>query len=453
MNWGGFAGGFAQGFNQAGIAKYLLSDRYKEDRAQGIIADTVADEKAKYAAESQTTPSQPAPNSSETNVNAAPAPAKTDAAVVTPTEVPETQKTTTPAGAGIKAVVASEGAPATPQATETPVEPPMSPQPMSQQGNALAGGITGAKPAAQQEQQTKKKPANVEDFILSTALPNARNKLIAEGHLDAAERLDKHIESAKGKEAMSLYGKAYNALTYGNDTNKAVQLFGDYYNKFIDDGVDFTKGEITKDGQIAITTKRKEDGAENVLTMSRGQLLRMGMAYNPVKLYEMNLSEAVDAEKSSAKNRAEIAKEDRQQGHKIELVTIEKQLDAANVAGKERRQLDSKIGALRSAGYSDEFINGALPGLLGIGDYKKSTSPEEARRLAHSDRMKNDPMYARKKPEDQSKTLDQDMNIIYAGGKPTNVPAAPASPAAGGLPKAGGKTPVYDTKTGTIVYR
>ena len=456
MNWGGFAGGFAQGLNQTfdvkGLTRYMMSPEYRQ---QKVLADAAAEARAAEVK----APDAPSvvDNAKATGISGqpenAPEPVKVEAppvAASTTTPVPENPESTVTPGSGARAIAESPTPPVAGKAASVaePATPP------TQTTMAQSAGVAGAQP--KQAQPAQKTSAQVEDFLYTKVLPNAKNKLIEMGDLEGAAKLEAQIESARGKQAMAVYGKAYNALTYGNDVNKAVQLFGEYYNKFVDDGVDFTKGEITKDGQIAITTKNRESGAENQMMLSRGQLLRMGMAYNPVELFKMNLAESVEAEKAGAKQRADIAKEDRAFNRDIEKMTIEKQLDAANVTNNERKKLDAKIGALRSAGYSDDFINGALPGLLGIGDYKKGTSPEEARRLAHSDRMKNDMSYVDLTPEQRSKVLDQDMSIIYAGGKPTSTPGAnaPTTPAASGLPKAGAKgVPVYDTKTGQIVYK
>jgi hypothetical protein len=296
------------------------------------------------------------------------------------------------------------------------------------------------------------------DFMYKTAFPKMQEAYIAKGDIESADRLQKYVDSKRGKDAITSYGKAMNKLMFTTDVNGAVQALGDYYTKYVDDGVDFTKGEITPDGKISITTKNKESGKEDTLSMSRNQLLQMGMAYNPAKLLEMNLAKSDEAEKATAKTAAEIAKENRVFNRDIEKMTIEKQLEAANSSSKFKREVNAKVDALRSAGYSDDFINGAMPGIIGVGDYKKMTSPEEARRLAHSDRMKNDPVYARKSGAEQSKMLDQDMTTIYSGVKPSKTPGAeaPSTPSApaNGLPKTGGKgIPVFDTKTGTIVYR
>ena len=446
MNWGGFAGGFAQGLNQTfdvkGLTRYMLSPEYRQAK---IMADAAEEAKGVEAPTTGATASNVGVTGKQADAPVA-EPVKTEAAVtpgVTPapttpaTPAPETSTT----GSGIKAIVADQTTPAQAPETATPA------QPATQQSIAQTGGVAVAKPA-----DAKPQPSAIESQMQKT-LAIARRKYAEAGDLENAEKLDKYIQSERGKAATKTFTDGWNALTVGNDVNKAVQKFGEYYTKFVDDGIDFTKGEITKDGQIAITTKRKDDGAENTITMSRGQLLRMGMAYNPVKLYEMNLTEAVDAEKSAAKTRSDIAKEDRTLNRDIEKMTIEKQLEAANIGAKERRSMNTKIEALRKSGYSEDFINRSMPAILGIGD-KKATSPEEARRLAYADRLKTDPMFGRKPKEERDRIISEDMGIVYAGGKPSDMPTAPATPAAGGLPKPAAKgVPVYDTKTGQIVYQ
>jgi len=456
MNWGGFAGGFAQGFNQTfdskGLTRYMLSPEYRQAK---IMEQAAAEASA---------PEAPAPGNAPTSVGVTGKPAETGAepakveapqpAATTPAPV-EAAGATTPGnpapetatpGSGIKAIVSDQtAAQTTPQSAPEATTPAA--QPVTQQAIAQNGGIAVAQP------QTKPQPAAI-DSQLQKTLAIARRKYAEAGDLENAEKLDKYIQSERGKAATKTFSDGWNALTVGNDVNKAVQKFGEYYTKYVNDGIDFIKGEITKDGQIAITTKNKEDGKENVITMSRGQLLRMGMAYNPVKLYEMNLAEAVDAEKAGAKNRAEIAKDDRKFNQDIEKMTIEKQLDAANIGAKERRAMNTKIEALRAAGYSEDFINRSMPAILGIGD-KKATSPDEARRLAYADRLKSDPMFGRKSKEERDRIISEDMGIVFAGGKPSDMPAAPApaTPAAAGLPKAGKGIPVFDTKTNTIIYK
>lgn len=557
MNWGGFAGGFAQGLNQTfdskGIARYLMSP---ERRAEELAAQGMAEAKAAREAEiagmvkENGIAGKPAgegvsaPTTEVAPAQAAPAPIQTitpqEASVATAT--PAQEAAVTP-GSGAKAIVESAPTAITPQtptgdgklthdglparknadgsySTEVSItvtnpklnggKPTNIPSLWGGKevdedtavANALASGKAyqafdsvdqavgaakarsnaggaGATPAAatpaaqglpftvgnksyatreEARAAAEKQAPSVMDFMYKSAFPKMQEAYLAKGDLEGADRLQKYIDSKRGKDAIDSYGKAMNKLMFTSDVNGAVQALGDYYTKYVDDGVDFTKGEVTPDGKIAITTKNKADGKESTISMSRGQLLRMGMAYNPAKLLEMSLTQADEAEKASAKTAGEIAKENRVFNRDIEKMSIEKQLDAANSSTKFRREVNAKVDALRTAGYSDEFINGAMPGIIGVGDYKKMTSPEEARRLAHSDRMENDPVYARKSGAEQSKMLDQDMTTIYGGMKPTKTPGAeaPATPSAasGGLPKAGGKgIPVFDTKTGQIIYK
>lgn len=453
MNWGGFAGGFAQGLNQTfdskGIARYLMSP---ERRQEQILAEGMAEAKAARDTDvgnmiqsSGITQSQQ-PSAMDNK------PAQSTPTVQTATAPQESTTPSTPApeanaGSGIKAIVADQQAPAAAPAAEA-ATPAAGGLPYTVKGKGYAT-MDEARAAA--EKQTP----SVMDYMYKTAFPKMQEAYIASGNMEAAERLQKYIESKRGTEAVTSYGKAMNKLMFTNDVDGGVKALGDYYTKYVDDGVDFVKGEVGQDGKINITTKNKQDGSENVMSLSKGDVLRMGMAFNPGKLLEMNLVRADEAEKAQAKTRADMAKEDRQFDRDIQKMTIEKQLDAANIGAKERRALNAKIEALRGAGYSQDFINKSMPAILGIGDFKKATSPEEARRLAFSDRMKTDPMFGRKSAEEQNKIIDKDMSIIYAGAKPSEVDnPAPATPAAGGLPKAGGKgVPVFDTKTGQIIYK
>jgi len=470
MNWGGFAGGFAQGFNQTfdskGLTRYMLSDEYQNskamsnalEKAQSEIAAKNTVQNAQQGgisggqnatlAEEQAPSAEPAKVEAPQPAATTPPPVEAAGATTPGNPAPETATT----GSGIKAIVSDQAArQTTPQSAPETTTPAA--QPVTQQAMARNGGVAVTQPKAEAKPETTP-VESLQQRQMQIAIETFRSQ----GQFDMANKLQEQFDSKRGREAVELFSKGWNELTVGNNPKKAVtEYIGKYYNKYVNDGIDFVDAEFTNDGQILITTKRKDDGTENKLPpMSRGTLLRLMGAHNPVKYMQSTLEEAVDAEKQGAKTRADIAKEDRTFNRDIEKMTIKDQLDAANIGAKERRQLNSKIEALRGAGYSQDFINGALPSLLGIGDYRKGASPEEARRLAHSDRMKNDRKYAKMGTEDQRAVIDKDMLIIYAGGKPTSTTGAgaPATPAATGLPNAGGKgTPYIDTKTGKMIYR
>ena len=468
MNWGGFAGGFAQGFNQTfdskGLTRYMLSPERRKEQvlAQGMEQASAARDAdignmiQSSGIAGQKTEAAPTAEPAKVDTSATPAVAPEQTATTPATPAPETSTT----GSGIKAIVADQTTPATP-AGETPVakQATNEAQP-AKPATPAAGGlpytVNGKGYATMDEARAaaEKATPSVTDYLYKKAMPSMIDGYIANGMHEEAANLQKFVESKRGQEAVNSYGKAMNKLMFTNDVDGGVKALGDYYTKYVDDGVDFVKGEIGQDGKINITTRAKDGGKEDVISLSKGDLMRMGMAYNPGKLLEMNLIRADEAEKAQAKTKADIAKEDRTFNRDIEKMTIEKQLDAANIGAKERRAMNTKIEALRAAGYSEDFINRSMPAILGIGD-KKATSPDEARRLAYADRLKSDPMFGRKSKEERDRIISEDMGIVFAGGKPSDMPAAPApaTPAAAGLPKAGKGIPVFDTKTNTIIYK
>lgn len=129
----------------------------------------------------------------------------------------------------------------------------------------------------------------------------------------------------------------------------------------------------------------------------------------------------------------------------LERTVTGKQMDAANKTAA----VDSKVAALKRAGYTDAFINDALPAMLGIGEYKKAAAPEEVRRMLHQARLQSDYNYSRKTPEEQAAIIQQDMQLITGGEKQRN-------PMSGGIQRqsaapAGRGPLILDTATGKMV--
>lgn len=481
--WGGFAGGMAQGIKQGMSLGKDLRARMKEDeleqvRQQGLkeaqearnaaIADIVKQNGISGSGPAQqsqdaavATPVNPAAN--------APAPVEIDKAPAQP--------------APAQPAPAQPATSATPSANIAPTSPSavfgLTGTPTQDQSQALPGFNVGGKSftnRADAEAEAGKKVPSVADYFMKTGVPKLQEAYIAQGDFDKAESLGKWVESKRGQDAVKTFGKAMTKLMFTNDVDGGVKALGDYYNKFIDDGVDFVSHGVDKDGKIAVTLKNKNDGTESNISLTKGDILRMGMAYDPAKLHEMALSQ----EAQNVKAAQEVAKEDRKfkrdvtmqvlkgdqaskledqkSGNRISENTAKSQNEASTAGAKERAKIEAQVGAkvdaLRAAGVSDDFIKDALPGILGANQYKRSTSPEEARRLAHSDLMKNMPGYANKSPEDQQKILDKTMSIISAGGKPSQagVPDGAAPAAKDAPPPAASPRGVYvrDKKTGEI---
>jgi hypothetical protein len=466
MNFGIFAGGFASGFKdgmQIGekLRRATDSAELRDVRTRGIMEAQSAYDAKVNSQINDTGEQKPV----DASVQAKPV----EMAQVETRDLPpittESRAGMNPAATGI-----------VPQAQPAPQTPPgalgLTGQPIEQakpQGRYLVGDQRfETREAAKSASEKMVGPAN--DYILKHITPMLQQKYIEQGDLESAEKLGQYMESKKGREATALFSKGMTQLMTGN-TEAGIKSFGEYYNKHIDDGVDFKSHTVGQDGKINITLAQKNGGKESQLSLSPKELLALGTAHDPAKNFALML----DMQKQQSAQAAEIAKEDRKfkqdiikddrkaqyaerlegvkQKGRIEEKTIEQQLDLEKIGVGEKRKIEAKIEALRAAGKSEEFINEAMPQILGLGEYKKATSPEEARRLAHSDRMKNDMAYSRKTPGEQRKILDQDMALIFGGLTPSEAPSssAPTTPKEG--EKQGNMRPMLDTKTGRVVMR
>lgn len=442
MNWGGFAGGLAQGFNNGvNMGKTLdtLSKQRKLDdvRAKGL-------EEAKGMQESAA-----ANLVKEVGIQPAGDTITPDTRPVDPSRKVATVQADTSAG-----IAAQDG--------------------LQARKFAVGGQEFGTRDEAMAA--ARKKAPSVMDFMGKTLVPRMQEAYIAQGDVEKAEAWGQWAEQRQSKKAMTEWAGAWRAASMGNIEKAADHVFNLY--KTYDDGITPVSKEAVKDKDGNITgfnvrLKVDETGEERTQFIDQKALTEVGLAaLSPPKMFEMQFQRQQAADKQRAElagemakegrsdNRkiaeegrreaAEIRKDARQQGYALEKLSIEKQLEASGASSKVKKDIEAKVEFLRNSGYSEDFIRGALPGILGVGDYKKATSPEETRRLAFSDRMKSDPTFGRKPAEEQQRIIDQDMKLISGGVNPQ------AAPAAGGLPAPGAKPrglPVYDTKTGTIVYR
>jgi hypothetical protein len=444
MNWGGFAGGLAQGFNNGvnmGKTFDALSKQRKLDdiRAKGL-------EEAKGMQESAAADMvkevgiQPAGDTITPDTRGGD-PSRRVASVVADTS------------AGI---AAQDGL----QARKFTV------------GGQEFGTRDEAMSAA------RKKAPSVMDFMGKTLVPRMQEAYMAQGDVEKADAWGQWAEQRQSKKAMAEWAGAWRAASMGNIEKAADHVFNLY--KTYDDGITPVSKEAVKDKDGNITgfnvkLKVDETGEERTQFIDQKALTEVGLAaLSPPKMFEMQFQRQQAADKAAAEQRTEIAKEGRaeardvaketrgeardvrkdarQQGYALEKLSIEKQLEAAKISNKVKQEVEAKVEFLRGAGYSEDFIRGELPGIIGVGDFKKRTAPEEARRLAFSDRMKSDPTFGRKSADEQQRIIEQDMKLISGGVDPKTA----QNPAAGGLPAPGAKprgVPVFDVKTGKIIYR
>jgi hypothetical protein len=302
---------------------------------------------------------------------------------------------------------------------------------------------------------------SVTDLFLKNAAPRIQETYLAQGDVERAEAWGGWIKSKKGENAVRDWSQGYRAAQMG-DWDKAASSFGKYYTDYIDDDVDYVSHETLKDdaGNVTgftIKMKDKSTGKETEMPLGTEELVNLGMTHNPQALFDTVYQNQQLANKARLDDAQDQRKHDREQTGKIEMETLKAQLKDAG----EQARFDRNINALREAGYSTEFIQRAMPSLLGVdteGPYRKGASPEEMARMLHQERMSNDYNYQNMSPAEQRQALEADMRMIqgvatmFGGGQaapqpPSGpAPATPAGQAAQGIP-------VLDTQTGQIIYR
>lgn len=496
MNFGGFAGGFAHGFNNGITIGKSVKDAMKEHKLQQIREQGVAEAEQARAAEIdklvKSNAVVDAPAVSDAPVTEA-QPVQTGVVApasegITPPRPLDASVTPSAVGGGITPAAASATAtPSISPAAATPAAPANAPVATPELTAAQSTASTPPTPAAPELPQmpfsvgargfktredaakfAEAKVPSVSDYVTRSVAPKLQEFYVANGELDKAEQLGTYIESKRGKEAVKSFGTAMQKLMFTNDVDGGVKALGEYYNKFIDDGVDFTGGKIGEDGRVNITVKNRDSGKESVMPMTKAELVRLGMAHDPTQLFKMGLAqvekqeaaqaeiakesrgEARDIRKEGRGEARDIAKDKRTQNAKIEEKTLDAELDAAKPG-----ETGKKIRDLRkSLSWSDERISHYIDK---DGEFKKTTNPTERRALVASDLMKNDMSFPRDKPEVKEEKVKSMMELIY-GKAPTATPssAAPATPAAGGLSKSSGKgkgVPWYNPQTKQIEYR
>jgi hypothetical protein len=370
--------------------------------------------------------------------------------------------TTTPAAQGM-ATPGQAAATATP-ATETPqpvsAVPPASPAAQGVMGPTAPFSVKGRGYGTREEalKAAEQHIASLEDYQTNTIFKKKQQFYLENGEPEKAQQYANFLESKRGKDAIKTYSNAMQKLMFAGDVNGGIKELGDYYNRFIDDGVDFTGGKVGEDGKIIVTVKDKASGKSREVPFSKAEIMRMAFAYDPAKLVEMGMEQIRTEEKTAAElakerraeaakvreeNRGEardIRKEGRARDAKIEDKTLDAQLEDAKpgTTGQQIRDLR------RSGLFSEDEIKK----IVATGEHKKTTDPTERRALVVDSLTKNVFGFANKPVEERNRMIDEMMASIYRDEKP-------ASPATGGISEApkGKGTPVYDTKTKSIVYR
>lgn len=339
-------------------------------------------------------------------------------------------------------------------------------------GGGIALPEQPQQPAMSREEARKKAEENLgdgSDGVYRIVSNRMRDHYLKSGDIELADKWEKYAETREARTQIGHFGRALRSAAMGdhggflkNITPVLEANYGQGFKIRKSSPVKDKEGNITGYNFEIFNTRTGEKTQNNLglddlysigLTMGSPQqgfdrwMARMQAAE------QAKMKAAAEAGKIQMQTAKDLALEDARHNNRMLQIDHKSEADARNQSNKVQQELEAKVGALKNAGYSDEFIRDALPQILGVGQYKRATSPEEARRLAFSDRMKNDMRFARLPPEKQREIIEQDMALIAGGIKPTQAPAAPAPQpqAAAPNPSARG-LPVLDTKTGKVIY-
>lgn len=337
---------------------------------------------------------------------------------------------------------------------------------------------------AETRANAERKAPSVDDFYLRDVAPKIRETYLAQGNAAGADQWDKWTQDKQAQTGMKHWTQALRAgqmgdfKSYADNMVKAYNTPGYYEDGLEANGYDLIKDKDGNTTGLTMNLKNKETGEEFSQSIhGQDDMIRQGIGLlDPANAFKTTFAQNEKQKTRDAQSvrdqqkfqqqvalsdrkdvsRAELA--DRREDSAMERLVRGKQLDREN----QNKGIEQKTNALRAAGYSDEFIKESLPQMMGVGNYKRGSTPEETRRMLHQARL-SDFNYQRKSPAEQAAIIDQDLKLIGGGSsadgssaRTTQEPASPGkkNPLSGGLlPGAEGKKPVmiYDNKTQQMV--
>lgn len=311
---------------------------------------------------------------------------------------------------------------------------------------------------------------SLEDFYTKVAAPKIYEQYL-EVDPEKAEAWKAWIENKQVKQGLKHWSRAVMKANMNDFDGFGEELVKAYNTRgYFDDGTEVKDWKTLKDDKGNITgaqlTFKGPDGKEYTQAINGMEdAYRMGaFMLSGENVFNTGWNEIQTAKKAQLQmaqenqkqgNRLQIegyreqgrnARQESQNEAALERMVTGKQLDAANKSSA----VNQKVEILKRNGYPDEWIAQNLPAILGIGEYKKAISPDDARLRLHEGRIKNDYSYSRKSQAEQQAIIEQDMQMIY-GSQPER-----RSPMSGGItpqqPKSSGRGPmILDTKTGQMV--
>lgn len=330
------------------------------------------------------------------------------------------------------------------------------------------------------DEQSLKKNAekvapSVDDFYLKNVVPKIQETYIKQGNQQGADQWGQWAENKHTQNGMKYWTQALRAgqmgdyKGYADSMVKAYNAPGYYEDGLEAEGYDLIKDKSDNVTGLTLNLRNKETGEKFSQSIhGTDDMVRQGIGLlDPANAFKTTMAQANTAQALQAKQgmanqkfqndvyrddrkaQTQLSLQDRKEGSAMERMLAGKRADVEKAGAA----MQSKVAALKSAGYSDDFVKEALPQMLGIGQFKKPAAPEEIRRMLHQARL-SDFNYQRKTPAEQSAIIAQDEKLIMGGSAPS------ANPMARGIslpPQDGGAAPaqrppmIYDSKTGQMV--
>jgi len=381
-----------------------------------------------------------------------------------------------------------------PEAAAVPEQPkPPAPAPIAATGIAGAPkrytvNGKGFDDEASARKYAESQAPTLTEFMRKTMVPKMQEAYIAQGDPEKAAAWGKWASEQEHEEHAKTWAKTYQAAQAGDIDAAAAGVIKMYKN--YDDGISLVSSEKVKDKDGNVTgfnVKLKTDASGEVRSqfIDKKALTEIGLAaLSPVQMFEqvykrqqaadqMQAKAAIDAQndvrtlqrdvvkqtlidkraEASDKRRAKTA--EAEHGYRLEEIATKEQLQQAGAAKEKRAEIQSNIDILKEHGYGQDEIKGMLPALLRAGEFKKATSPEEARRMIVTELAK-DPLFNNKSREKQQEQIDGLMQLAGATSKAATAKTVPnpMQPPAAAEPAAKPKgIPVFDSRTNSIVYK
>lgn len=334
---------------------------------------------------------------------------------------------------------------------------------------------------------------NVVNYFQQKTLPQIVQHYLSTGEVDKANALQKW-----GSDASVMQGAKYGVGMMRAAAVKDLDGVGRYmvqaYNQpnYFEDGNTATGYNVIrdKDGNqtgLEIMLKNK-DGKESTHKFnSVDEVYKIAQTFgNPLAVFNAGMQAYQTQQANAQKNQAEIAKEQREwnrdttklglvQQNTLEAQNNKAELDRAAEADKRRNGGDSNkvkdaqavAALLKAQGYSDDYVRQNMPALVGI---QNQTRPRASRIEDYIKINTENNRDFRKLPSDQqiakaNEFIDMvDKQASGSGAAPTAGVGLPArtqggqtTPVVSGQTPAvqggQGKTPFYDTRTNSIIYR